>query len=139
MAQGVTIFRPDTCVIDAQVTVAPDTVIEPYVQLLGATIAALLGTPLVIVYKESTINWHALGSLITTEHYGLVNLIAGRRLATELIQDQLNGASLARELLELLDPERNAAMRGELKEVAEKIGDEGASDRAAQAILDFIS
>jgi bifunctional UDP-N-acetylglucosamine pyrophosphorylase/glucosamine-1-phosphate N-acetyltransferase len=37
MAQGVTIFRPETCVIDAQVTVGPDTVIEPYVQLLGAT------------------------------------------------------------------------------------------------------
>jgi bifunctional UDP-N-acetylglucosamine pyrophosphorylase/glucosamine-1-phosphate N-acetyltransferase len=37
MAQGVTIFRPDTCVIDAAVTVAADTVIEPYVQLLGAT------------------------------------------------------------------------------------------------------
>ena len=37
MAQGVTIFRPDTCVIDAQVEVAPDTVIEPFVQLLGRT------------------------------------------------------------------------------------------------------
>jgi bifunctional UDP-N-acetylglucosamine pyrophosphorylase/glucosamine-1-phosphate N-acetyltransferase len=37
MAQGVTIFRPDTCVIDAEVTVGSDTVIEPYVQLLGAT------------------------------------------------------------------------------------------------------
>ncbi|MDR3746451.1 MAG: bifunctional UDP-N-acetylglucosamine diphosphorylase/glucosamine-1-phosphate N-acetyltransferase GlmU [Acidobacteriaceae bacterium] len=37
MAQGVTIFRPDTCVIDAEVEVAPDTVIEPFVQLLGAT------------------------------------------------------------------------------------------------------
>jgi bifunctional UDP-N-acetylglucosamine pyrophosphorylase/glucosamine-1-phosphate N-acetyltransferase len=37
MAEGVTIFRPDTCVIDSEVTVGPDTVIEPYVQLLGAT------------------------------------------------------------------------------------------------------
>ncbi|MEO8737548.1 MAG: bifunctional UDP-N-acetylglucosamine diphosphorylase/glucosamine-1-phosphate N-acetyltransferase GlmU [Edaphobacter sp.] len=37
MAQGVTIFRPETCVIDAAVTIGPDTVIEPYVQLLGAT------------------------------------------------------------------------------------------------------
>jgi len=37
MAQGITIFRPDTCVIDAEVTIGPDTVIEPYVQLLGAT------------------------------------------------------------------------------------------------------
>jgi bifunctional UDP-N-acetylglucosamine pyrophosphorylase / glucosamine-1-phosphate N-acetyltransferase len=37
MAEGITIFRPETCVIDAEVTVGPDTVIEPYVQLLGAT------------------------------------------------------------------------------------------------------
>ena len=37
MAEGVTIFRPETCVIDAQVSVGADTVIEPYVQLLGAT------------------------------------------------------------------------------------------------------
>lgn len=37
MAAGVTIFRPETCVIDAAVEVAPDTVIEPFVQLLGAT------------------------------------------------------------------------------------------------------
>lgn len=37
MAAGVTIFRPDTCVIDAEVAVAPDTVIEPFVQLLGRT------------------------------------------------------------------------------------------------------
>jgi bifunctional UDP-N-acetylglucosamine pyrophosphorylase/glucosamine-1-phosphate N-acetyltransferase len=38
MASGVTIFRPDTCVIDAEVEVAADTVIEPFVQLLGRTI-----------------------------------------------------------------------------------------------------
>ena len=37
MASGVTIFRPETCVIDAEVTIGPDTVIEPYVQLLGPT------------------------------------------------------------------------------------------------------
>jgi len=37
MAAGVTIFRPETCVIDADVEVAPDTIIEPFVQLLGAT------------------------------------------------------------------------------------------------------
>jgi len=37
MSEGVTIFRPETCVIDAQVSVGADTVIEPYVQLLGAT------------------------------------------------------------------------------------------------------
>ena len=101
--------------------------------------AALLGTPMVIVYKESTINWHALGSLITTEHYGLANLIAGRRLVTELIQDDLNGESLAQEVLKLLDPKSNVGMRAALKEVSEQIGEPGASDRAARAILDFLA
>ena len=37
MAAGVTIFRPETCLIDTEVEVGPDTVIEPYVQLLGST------------------------------------------------------------------------------------------------------
>jgi lipid-A-disaccharide synthase len=100
--------------------------------------AALLETPLAIVYKESFFNWHMLGSMITTEHYGLVNLIAGRRLATELIQNDFTGESLGRELLALLDPNRNAAMRAELRNVKEKLGEGGASQRAAKAILDFI-
>jgi len=50
--------------------------------------AALLGTPMVVVYKESLINWHTLGRLITVDHYGLVNLVAGERVATELMQDE---------------------------------------------------
>jgi lipid-A-disaccharide synthase len=101
--------------------------------------AALLSTPMVIVYKESAVNWHALGSLITTEHFGLVNLIAGRRLATELIQDDFTGETLAGELDSLLDPDRNLAMRAELKEVMKRIGEPGASDRAAKVIIKFIN
>lgn len=100
--------------------------------------AALLGTPMVIVYKESAVNWHTLGSLITTEHFGLVNLIAGRRLATELMQDGFTGETLSRELISLLTPERNRQMREELNEVIEQIGEPGASRRAAKAIIEFI-
>jgi lipid-A-disaccharide synthase len=101
--------------------------------------AALLGTPMVVVYKESPVNWHALGSLITTEHFGLVNLIAGRRLATELMQDDFNGESLSHELISLLTPERNANMRADLTEVIRRIGEPGASKRAARAIVEFIN
>lgn len=100
--------------------------------------AALLGIPTVIVYKESALNWHTLGSLITAEHYGLVNLIAGRRLATELMQDDFTGETLAQELISLLETRRNAQMRAELREVMGKIGEPGASRRAAQAILTFV-
>jgi lipid-A-disaccharide synthase len=100
--------------------------------------AALLGTPMVVVYKESLINWHTLGNLINTDHYGLVNLVAGERLATELMQDDLNGERLANELLSLLDKERNAAMRRRLHEVAHQLGEGGASERAAERILDVL-
>ena len=101
--------------------------------------AALLGTPMVIVYKESAINWHLLGSLISVEHYGLVNLIGGRRVAQELMQDKLDGARLSRELIDLLNPDRNRQVRRELGNVVEKLGAGGASVLAAQKILEFIS
>ena len=101
--------------------------------------AALLETPMVIVYKESTINWHTLGRLITVSHYGLVNLVAGEELATELMQKDLTGENLTAKLLDLLDPEKNKAMRERLHEIANKLGEPGASSRAADLILKFLS
>lgn len=101
--------------------------------------AALLETPMVIVYKESTINWHTLGRLITVSHYGLVNLVAGEELATELMQKDLTGENLTGKLLQLLDPKTNKAMRERLHQVAHKLGEPGASSRAAKLILNFLS
>jgi len=97
--------------------------------------AALLHTPLVVVYKESFINWHTLRRLINTKHFGLVNLIAGERLAPELMQDDFTGETLAAELLKLLDARHNAAIREQLRATTEKLGTGGASNRAAEAIL----
>jgi lipid-A-disaccharide synthase len=93
---------------------------------------------MVIVYKESSTNWHVLGSLINVDNYGLVNLIAGRTVATELMQHDCNGERMAKELVDLLDPQRNASLRAELRSVTEKLGDAGASTRAAEKILCFI-
>ena len=56
--------------------------------------AALLETPMVVVYKESPINWHTLGRLITVPHFGLVNLVAGKEIAKELMQDQFTAENL---------------------------------------------
>lgn len=101
--------------------------------------AALLGLPHVVVYKESFLNWHLLGSLINVEHYGLANLIAGRRVAVELMQNDLNGERLAQELLDLIEPIRNRAARSALLEVTEKLGAGGASRRAAEEVLQFLN
>ncbi|MGH9871927.1 MAG: lipid-A-disaccharide synthase [Pyrinomonadaceae bacterium] len=100
--------------------------------------AALLGTPMVVVYKESWVNWNTLGRLITVDHYGLVNLVAGERVATELMQDDLNGERLADELLLILDKERNEDARKRLREVADQLGEGGASQRAAECVLEAL-
>ncbi|HST53025.1 MAG TPA: lipid-A-disaccharide synthase [Pyrinomonadaceae bacterium] len=97
--------------------------------------AALASTPLVVVYKESALNWHTLGRLIRVEHYGLVNLVAGSRVAPELMQDDFDGASLARELLVLLEPANNARARTRLRDASARLGEGGASLRAADAVL----
>jgi lipid-A-disaccharide synthase len=101
--------------------------------------AALLSTPMVVVYKESWLNWHTLGRLITSDHYGLVNLIAGERLATELMQNDLTGERLAEELLAVLDQRRNEELRSKLREVAARLGNGGGSSRAAARIVEALN
>jgi lipid-A-disaccharide synthase len=101
--------------------------------------AALLQTPMVVVYKESAVNWHTLGRLITVSHYGLVNLVAGKEIARELMQNDLTAENLTRELLKLLDPAVNRIARQQLAEVAHTLGGGGASERAAELISDFLN
>jgi lipid-A-disaccharide synthase len=96
---------------------------------------AIIGTPLAIVYKSSAFNYKLLRPLIKVEHFGLINLIAGERLAKELIQNDFTKEILAEELFRLLEPETNRKMRERLKQAVEKLGSGGASKRAAEAIL----
>lgn len=101
--------------------------------------AALTNTPMVVVYKESAFNWHTLGRLIDIEHFALPNLIANERVATELIQHDFTPARLASELTLLLDPERNRDTRARLQAVVTKLGAQGSSARAAEAVLKFMN
>jgi len=100
--------------------------------------AALLETPMVVVYKESAVNWHTLGRLITVSHYGLVNLVAGKEIARELMQNDLTAENLTHELLKLLEPAANRIVREQLAGVAHRLGDGGASEHAAELISDFL-
>jgi lipid-A-disaccharide synthase len=99
---------------------------------------AIIGTPMVVAYKTSTLNYSLLRPLISVDHFALPNLIAEKRIATELIQGDLTKARLANELLRLLDPETNRTAREELREAADKLGHGGASKRAAELILKLI-
>ncbi|CAN5143129.1 lipid-A-disaccharide synthase [soil metagenome] len=101
--------------------------------------AGIIGTPLVIVYKTSRLNYTLLEPLISVEHYGLINLIAGDRVAAELIQDEFTPATLSSEILHLLDPAENSRHREQLRAATEKLGQGGASKRAAKLIVELIS
>lgn len=99
---------------------------------------AIIGVPMAIVYKTSAINYGLLRPLISVEHFGLVNLIAGERVVKEMIQGDFTSANLSAELLRLLEPKANEKMRGDLAETVDKLGHGGASKRAAEAILSFL-
>lgn len=98
----------------------------------------IIGTPMAIVYKTSALNYKLFEPIIDVPHYGLINLIAGKRVAKELIQGEFTSQLLSEELLRLLEPDTNSAMRAELKIAADKLGHGGASKRAADAILSLI-
>jgi lipid-A-disaccharide synthase len=99
---------------------------------------AILGTPMAIVYKTSALNYSLLRPLISVEHFGLVNLIAGERVAREMIQHEFTAEALADELLRLLKPDVNAQVREKLAITTDKLGHGGASKRAAEAILKLV-
>ena len=98
----------------------------------------IIGTPMAIVYKTSRLNYKLLRPLIDVEHFGLINLIAGDRVAAELIQDDFTAKSLSAELFRLLEQGENARVRKKLSDAADKLGHGGASKRAAESILQLI-
>ena len=97
--------------------------------------AALLGTPLVIVYRVSRLTAAIARRMVKTPFFGMVNLISGRQVATELIQDKFTAEALERELRRLLDsPETRERQRRELAGVRARLGSSGAIERAADII-----
>jgi lipid-A-disaccharide synthase len=98
--------------------------------------AGLLGTPMVVVYRVSRLTWLAGRLLVDVPCIGMVNLVVGRRVVPELLQRDFSPERVAQTALEMLhSPEALGAIREKLKEVRGKLGDEGASLRAAREIL----
>jgi lipid-A-disaccharide synthase len=94
---------------------------------------ALLGKPMVIVYKVSPVSYYIGKKVITVEHIGLANLIAGRTIVPELIQDEANPERIASEVINILnDRDRLDKMKADLTKIREALGQPGAAERAAR-------
>jgi lipid-A-disaccharide synthase len=101
---------------------------------------ALIGTPLVVMYIISAVNYAIMKRLIRIPDISLVNIVAGRRIVPEYVQHEAWPESMARDVLSLLDdPVRRQTMLMDLQGVRELMGDAGASMRVAGLIRKLTS
>ena len=98
--------------------------------------AAIIGTPMIITYRVPWLTYHIGKRLITIPYIGLVNIIAGKSVAPELIQHDMTPERLSQEALRLLKtPPLIQEMREAFQRVREAVGTAGASRRAAELVL----
>ena len=102
--------------------------------------AAILGTPMVTFYKVAPLSWTLGRFLVRVPFYSMVNLVAGRRIVPELMQDQASGENLAAEAIRLLEEAgRRIEMKQALAEVVSKLAScEHPMDRAARIVSEYL-
>jgi len=100
---------------------------------------ALLGVPMIIVYKISLLSYFIGRLFVHVKNIGLVNIIAGKTIVPELIQGDASGKRIAAESLSILkNGERRQKMIKELEAIRARLGEPGAARRAAQIAHDMI-
>jgi lipid-A-disaccharide synthase len=101
--------------------------------------AALLDTPMVVIYRVTPLTAMLAKPLVRTSFFSMVNLIAGKRVVPELIQNDFTPDRVAGEVVNLLlEPAARDKLRAGLAEVRQHLGTPGAVNRAADAILELV-
>jgi lipid-A-disaccharide synthase len=103
--------------------------------------AALIGNPFLVVYRVSRITYAVALKVVRVAHVGMVNLIAGRRIVPELIQDDFTASKVVERLRPLLENEEaRATMQSDLRTVGAtlRVNSEGAIQHAARIALQLI-
>ncbi len=93
---------------------------------------ALLGVPLVVVYRISSLSYHIIRRMVRLKHIAMCNIVAGEEIAKELLQSEVTAERISDELMRLLDPEIHAETKARLSKVRETLGEPGGAARAAK-------
>lgn len=96
---------------------------------------ALFKVPMVVCYRGSWFSYQIGKQLVKIDYIALVNLIMDRKVVSELIQNEMTSENIKTELLELMKPEIHAKLNKDYNELWNKLGDKGASERAAETIV----
>jgi len=97
--------------------------------------SALVGTPMVVMYIVNRINYAIMRRLIKISDISLVNIVAGKRIVPEYVQDAATPEAMAHDVLSLLqDSDRRSEMLREIEIVRQRMGDAKASMRVAKLI-----
>ena len=95
---------------------------------------ALLGVPMVVGYRLHPLTYQLARRLVKVPFVSLVNLTAGEKVVSELVQHAFTADALGREIRRLLGPE-GETVRERLRDVSRRLGEPGASERAARAVV----
>jgi len=97
-----------------------------------------MGCPMVIVYRLNRITYWLARLLVNIKLYGLVNIVAGEGVVTELIQNEATVENVTKEALKVLsDSGMHERVRSRLLQVRSSLGEPGVTDRVAARILEF--
>lgn len=100
---------------------------------------AILGIPMVVIYKLKAISYQVLKRMLITEQISLVNIIAGKQVVPEILQDEVTADKLSQEVGKLLTDEKARDEQiAELAEVYKQLGKEGASRRCAELAISLV-
>lgn len=101
--------------------------------------AAIMEKPFVVIYKMGLLNYLLYLPQVRIPYISLVNILAKRKIVPELIQFQATPEKIAKQSLKILaNPAQMQELKNELSQIRSLLGDSGASNRAAQAILNFL-
>ncbi|MDD3517239.1 MAG: lipid-A-disaccharide synthase [Chromatiales bacterium] len=101
--------------------------------------AGLIGTPMVIIYRLAPLSYAILKPMLRIPDIGLVNIVAGRRIAPEFLQGEARPEAIAAEVRRLLaDADHNRTQREALREVRTKLGAGGGAENVARLASEML-
>jgi len=100
---------------------------------------AIMQKPFVIIYKMNLLNYLLYRPQVKLPYIGMVNIVAGKKIIPEFIQFQATPKNISEQTLKILkDPVQIERMKNNLTQIKTCLGENGASYRAAQSIVNFL-